>query len=1471
MTRIQLPLVGLLEDSILPGEERAFAAPVLDGASLAALARLAAQPDERIFALTITSPVELPSLVSARWGTECAVVAADGAQVTLRGVRRGKLVSARGKEVPYRAEVDIPDDGADAPATGELVTAAHALLAALDAGALPDLAARDDRLRPALLGVARAVAGADMLVDLAQHPPAEAVRRLAATLAARAPGEEASCALEQATRETMGKPELTKALRHRLWAQVVEIQKRLDVYDPTVAEDGDDVARLQRRLSQAGLHKAAREAAKRELRLLRSMQPNHHDYSTYVAHLDFMARLPWQPDPPKPIDLDAVQAALDRGHAGLEKAKRRVLEFLAVRALGGESASMILCLSGPPGVGKTSIARAMAEALGRPFVRVPLGGVHDESEIRGHRLSFVAASAGRILKGIAQAGSASAVVLLDEIDKIGTDQQRSPMAALLEVLDPEQNAEFQDNYLGVPFDLSHVLFVATANETARIHPTLLDRMEPVEIDGYTANEKSAITRDHLLDRIRAEHGLPAAPAFAEDALALIIEGHTRESGVRQLRRALSSIFRARALELVRARGRGDADAPDPARPVTRDEVAETLGPARFAVQRVEDALPVGVATGLSVGPGGGFDPARRGRAHAGRGRAGAHRPGRRGPRRVGARRARAPARRAGALRHRAGRDRGPRRAHAPARGRDRQGRAQRGDGDLRRALLGALRRGAAGRPRVHRRDLAHRARAPRRRRARQAARGRARRREAGHRTRGQPRRRAQGRGARDGARAHPRRGVPRRVPAARRPPDGLTGARGGEDAIMAKTLPNLATAAEIRALAARAMEVLEAYPGGDDDDRDSPLDDDGEQRENAAFEAAREALRFCAAAAAQLGDAGLLPLLVDIVAELGNWDDHAYGYRVTALRGVTTLLRAGAPVDGVVEALAEHEEPQVRAAVALGLAPAGARASAILAKLALDPNVSVRRPAKAALAATGEVSWWTGKFESDPIARLTPEEALRHKETLEALSALLDQSPYMVENRDEKLAGLVGALPDPLAVEAARLVLAAEDSRLAKLTKLGAMMIARPGGIDAFLRVCEAWGKGRYFHASEDVVRMIADTSPEIRLDACLTLARYAATAPEQERTKQGGPVHIAAQIAGGAFPPGADLTPLLDLILAAPALPERTLDWSVTGLRAAFVNPAADPTPIAARLVEAQLAGFPGRWDALHTAALELLRRLPRETLRAAAEEAVRRDDDQTVAWGLARLLSDAHDPEVDPDPLTMVRRFWEEPRLRQVMMSWWEMQHATISLVRDELRRGVLPFTDAARTVDLIDALWGGRGSGMAGLFPRTPEEVEKGQNDLRARYAAFLGPPELQGPVTDDEWAALRRARAALGPLGELDFRKLSRALMTLPSGPWHPDDRALLDRAVAVCEAGDPLGYPIAMAICAKPDADLLPLFQRLVRLEPDQRDTFKQGYFAVREALGLPPPVKGESAAGGASAPREWMDEPEDDEDDDDDE
>lgn len=614
--RTQLPLIGLLDDAILPGERRSFSVPVLDSQALVNLSRAVPKtPPEELLVVTISSTVELPSLVTGRWGTRCQIEAVDPTTLTLVGISRARLLSARGKEPPYSAEVEIPGDDPAARDTRSLITAAHQLFAALDTTSMPEQDADDAPLRAALSVVARVLAGKGAQAELSQFPLDEALRHLSRTIAAHSEGRHAACQFEEMIREILAKPEVPRPLRQKLWSQIVEIQKKLDLADPAVVEDNDDVARLQRKLSQAGLPKTARETARRELRLLRTMQSNHHDYPTYLSHLEFMARLPWQPDPEKPLDLNGVRAALDRAHYGLEKPKRRIEEFLAVRKLGGSNSAMILCLAGPPGVGKTTIARAMAEALGKPFAHVALGGVHDESELRGHRLSFVAAAPGRILRAIANAGSANALVLLDEIDKIGTDRARSPTGALLEILDPEQNTHFQDNFLGVPFDLSRILFVATANETSHIHPTLLDRLELCELDGYTAVEKVAILRSYLLERVVAETGLPATPAVTDDAIAALIDGYTREAGVRQLKQSLAGIFRARALALVQqdhatSKGseKGVIDASysiDVDKPVTCAEVETVLGPPRYSKEKAMGALPVGVATGLSVGPAGG--------------------------------------------------------------------------------------------------------------------------------------------------------------------------------------------------------------------------------------------------------------------------------------------------------------------------------------------------------------------------------------------------------------------------------------------------------------------------------------------------------------------------------------------------------------------------------------------------------------------------------------------------------------------------------------------------------------------------------------------------------------------------------------------------------------------------------------------------------------------------------------------------
>jgi ATP-dependent Lon protease len=320
LARFELPLIGLLEDVILPGEERELGSPAVDAPTLSALKD---QSGKRLVAITIASRVELPALVTARWGTECTVVAADASAVTLRGERRVRMQTAKGKESPYKAEVEVPaGEATRGDGDRALIAGAHALFAALDAGALPDPPDWQARLRPALTELLRALSTTEGLNESLRAPFEEALRNLASSLAARAEGHHAACALEEMMREIAKKPDLPKGMKQRLWSQVVEIQKRLDIYDPGVGEDGDDLGRLQRRLMQAGLPKIARDAAKRELRLLRSMSSNHHDYSTYLAHLEFMARLPWHADPPRPIDLDAVAEALEREHSGLIRRAR---------------------------------------------------------------------------------------------------------------------------------------------------------------------------------------------------------------------------------------------------------------------------------------------------------------------------------------------------------------------------------------------------------------------------------------------------------------------------------------------------------------------------------------------------------------------------------------------------------------------------------------------------------------------------------------------------------------------------------------------------------------------------------------------------------------------------------------------------------------------------------------------------------------------------------------------------------------------------------------------------------------------------------------------------------------------------------------------------------------------------------------------------------------------------------------------
>ena len=399
---------------------------------------------------------------------------------------------------------------------------------------------------------------------------------------------EARQRIERSVRGAFSKQQRDHVLRQQLAA----IRKEL-------GDDDDPSGQLRSRVEQKDLPDEVREAAERELKRLEAMPDSSAEANVVRSYLDWILELPWHERAEVSDDLDAVAAALDADHFGLREVKKRILEHMAVLKLSGNPRGTILCLSGPPGTGKTSLARSIADATGRPFVRIALGGVRDEAEIRGHRRTYVGALPGRIINGLKKAGARNPVMLLDEIDKLGVGYGGgSPESALLEVLDPEQNRLFTDHYMELPYDLSQVLFVCTANVVARLAAPLLDRLEVVEIEGYTPQEKRQIARDHLIPKQLHEHGIDADTlALSDEILDIVISDYTREAGVRQLERELVRLCRASALQVARG---GEARL-EP----TPDDLHLQLGKPRFDNLVAERTSQAGVATGLAWTPVGG--------------------------------------------------------------------------------------------------------------------------------------------------------------------------------------------------------------------------------------------------------------------------------------------------------------------------------------------------------------------------------------------------------------------------------------------------------------------------------------------------------------------------------------------------------------------------------------------------------------------------------------------------------------------------------------------------------------------------------------------------------------------------------------------------------------------------------------------------------------------------------------------------
>ena len=392
--------------------------------------------------------------------------------------------------------------------------------------------------------------------------------------------------------ESQAQQEMTDAQRqYYLRQQLKAIQQELG------EGEGNEITDIRKRIEDAKLPESVHASAMREVDRLARMGTASPEYQMLRTYIDWLLDVPWSVTTPDRIDPVEARKVLDEDHYDLDKVKERIVEYLAVRKLKGDMKGPILCFVGPPGVGKTSLGQSIARAMSRKFVRISLGGVRDEAEIRGHRRTYIGAIPGRIVQALKQAGSMNPVFMLDEIDKVSVGYQGDPAAALLEVLDPAQNHTFRDHYLEVPLDLSRVLFIATSNQLGTIHPALLDRMEIIPLSGYTEDEKAHIARKYLLPRQMDEHGLPDdALQITDAALRVIISEHTREAGVRNLERQLGTISRKVAARLV---ARSSEDGADSGTVIDARDVDDYLGPARFRKEMAFRTSRPGVATGLA--------------------------------------------------------------------------------------------------------------------------------------------------------------------------------------------------------------------------------------------------------------------------------------------------------------------------------------------------------------------------------------------------------------------------------------------------------------------------------------------------------------------------------------------------------------------------------------------------------------------------------------------------------------------------------------------------------------------------------------------------------------------------------------------------------------------------------------------------------------------------------------------------------
>ena len=528
------------------------------------------------------------------------VTGADGTHhLVVQGERRFRVLDWQ-NGLPYMvARVEYLPDPAN---VGSDVEARALNLKRLAAEAISLLPQAPAELSNAIQSVESASTLADLVASFMDVKPAEKqelletldlkvrLERVSELLQKRIEVLRLQRQLEEKTRDAIDERHKEVLLRE----QLRQIRKELG----EEGEAGEEIAELREAADKAGMPEDAREQVEKELKRLERMSDASAEYSMLRTWLDWMIQLPWSKLDKESIEIEHARKVLDEDHFGLEKIKRRIVEYLAVRKLNPQGRSPILCFVGPPGVGKTSLGQSIARALGVKFARVSLGGVHDEAEIRGHRRTYIGALPGNIIQAIRKAGTRNSVLMLDEIDKLGAGIQGDPSAALLEVLDPEQNNTFRDNYLAVPFDLSKVVFIATANMLDTIPGPLRDRMEVIELSGYTEDEKVEIAKRYLVRRQLEANGLkPEQASITDEALRHIARDHTREAGVRSFERMIGSVLRNVAVKI--------AEGSITQQSVDVDDLAAILGAPRFENEVAMRVSVPGVATGLAWTPVGG--------------------------------------------------------------------------------------------------------------------------------------------------------------------------------------------------------------------------------------------------------------------------------------------------------------------------------------------------------------------------------------------------------------------------------------------------------------------------------------------------------------------------------------------------------------------------------------------------------------------------------------------------------------------------------------------------------------------------------------------------------------------------------------------------------------------------------------------------------------------------------------------------